>query len=61
MTFLLRAGIRNFVVGVNVKVASDEIAMRKEKAYINKLNLALVQVSVLLLFVKLHQVSFSLN
>ncbi|KAG6841670.1 Exportin-1 [Blastosporella zonata] len=36
--------IRNFVVGVNVKVASDEVAMRKEKAYINKLNLALVQI-----------------
>ncbi|KAG6919966.1 Exportin-1 [Tephrocybe rancida] len=30
--------------GVNVKVASDEVAMRKEKAYINKLNLALVQI-----------------
>ncbi|KNZ75454.1 Exportin-1 [Termitomyces sp. J132] len=39
-----RQGIRNFVVGVTVKVASDEVAMRKEKAYINKLNLALVQV-----------------
>jgi len=39
-----RQGIRNFVVGVNVKVASDEVAMRKEKAYINKLNLALVQI-----------------
>ena len=36
-------GIRNFVVGVNVKVASDEVTMRKEKTYINKLNLALVQ------------------
>ncbi|KAG5728342.1 Exportin-1 [Termitomyces sp. T112] len=39
-----RQGIRNFVVGVTVKVASDEVAMRKEKAYINKLNLALVQI-----------------
>ncbi|KAG6897296.1 Exportin-1 [Termitomyces sp. T32_za158] len=37
-----RQGIRNFVVGVTVKVASDEVAMRKEKAYINKLNLALI-------------------
>lgn len=39
-------GIRNFVVGVNVKVASDEVAMRKEKTYVNKLNLAVVQVDL---------------
>lgn len=39
-------GIRNFVVGITVKVASDEVTMRKEKTFINKLNLALVQVSV---------------
>jgi hypothetical protein len=37
-------GIRNFIVGVIVKVASDETASRKEKTYLNKLNLALVQV-----------------
>ena len=37
-------GVRNFVVGMTVKVASDEVTMRKEKTYINKLNLALVQV-----------------
>ena len=37
-------GIRNFIVGITVKVASDEVALRKEKAYLNKLNLALVQV-----------------
>jgi hypothetical protein len=37
-------GIRNFVVGVTVKVASDEATLRKEKTYISKLNLALVQV-----------------
>ncbi|KAF9036599.1 CRM1 C terminal-domain-containing protein [Panaeolus papilionaceus] len=39
-----RQGIRNFIVGVTVKVASDEVAFRKEKTYINKLNLALVQI-----------------
>ncbi|KAL4077353.1 CRM1 C terminal-domain-containing protein [Scleroderma yunnanense] len=39
-----RQGIRNFVVGVTVKVASDETTMRKEKTYLNKLNLALVQI-----------------
>lgn len=37
-------GVRNFVVGITVKVASDEATMRREKTYINKLNLALVQV-----------------
>ncbi|KAI0041543.1 hypothetical protein FA95DRAFT_1683146 [Auriscalpium vulgare] len=39
-----RQGVRNFVVGITVKVASDEATMRKEKTYINKLNLALVQI-----------------
>ncbi|KAK2460616.1 hypothetical protein APHAL10511_007086 [Amanita phalloides] len=39
-----RQGIRNFVVGVTVKVASDEVAMRKERTYLNKLNLALIQI-----------------
>lgn len=38
-------GIRNFIVSITVKVASDEVTLRKEKTYINKLNLALVQVS----------------
>lgn len=37
-------GIRNFIVGVVVKVSSDEQTMRREKSYVNKLNLALVQV-----------------
>lgn len=40
-----RQGIRNFIVGVTVKVASDDVSLRREKTYINKLNLALVQVS----------------
>ncbi|KAJ3507261.1 hypothetical protein NLJ89_g6405 [Agrocybe chaxingu] len=39
-----RQGIRNFIVGITVKVASDEVAFRKEKTYVNKLNLALVQI-----------------
>ena len=42
---LHRQGIRNFIVGITVKVASDETTMRREKTYLNKLNLALVQVS----------------
>lgn len=39
-----RQGIRNFIVGVTVKVASDDVSLRREKTYINKLNLALVQI-----------------
>lgn len=42
--FMRSLGIRNFVVGITVKVASDEATMRREKTYLNKLNLALVQV-----------------
>ena len=38
------SGIRNFIVGVTVRVASEEINLRRERAYLNKLNLALVQV-----------------
>ncbi|KAJ9124761.1 Exportin-1 [Naganishia onofrii] len=37
-------GIRNFIVQTTVEVSSDETRMRKEKAYINKLNLVLVQI-----------------
>ena len=47
-------GVRNFVVGITVKVASDEATMRREKTYINKLNLALVQVCQL---TPLHRVA----
>ncbi|EKM83052.1 hypothetical protein AGABI1DRAFT_111574 [Agaricus bisporus var. burnettii JB137-S8] len=39
-----RQGIRNFVIAITVKIASDEVNLRKEKTYINKLNLALVQI-----------------
>lgn len=39
-----RQGIRNFIVGIVVKISSDEQAMRREKSYMNKLNLALVQI-----------------
>ncbi|KAJ6606940.1 CRM1 C terminal-domain-containing protein [Mycena sp. CBHHK59/15] len=39
-----RQGIRNFIVGETVKVASDDLSLRRERAYINKLNLVLVQV-----------------
>lgn len=38
-------GIRNFTVSVTVRIASEEANLRRERAYLNKLNLALVQVS----------------
>ena len=45
MTLILWGlGIRNFIVGVTVRIASEEVNLRRERAYLNKLNLALVQV-----------------
>ena len=41
---LLGSGIRNFTVSVTVRIASEEANLRRERAYLNKLNLALVQV-----------------
>lgn len=38
------AGIRNFIVAETVKVASDDTALRRERTYLAKLNLVLVQV-----------------
>lgn len=38
-------GIRNFIVQATVEISSDEGKMRREKGYLNKLNLVLVQVS----------------
>lgn len=37
-------GIRNFIVQVVIEVSSDEARMRREKGYLNKLNLVLVQI-----------------
>lgn len=39
-----RSGIRNFVVQVIVKTSSDDATMRREKSFLNKLNLILVQI-----------------
>lgn len=41
------SGIRNFIVGLIMEISADEIALRKEKTYINKLNLVLVAVSLI--------------
>ncbi|KAF7294937.1 Importin N-terminal domain-containing protein [Mycena indigotica] len=39
-----RQGIRNFIVGETVKVASDDASLRRGRTYLSKLNLVLVQV-----------------
>ncbi|KAJ4470240.1 CRM1 C terminal-domain-containing protein [Lentinula aciculospora] len=39
-----RQGVRNFLITITIEVASDERTARKEKVYLNKLNLAMVQV-----------------
>lgn len=44
LRFALGAGIRNFIVGVVVEISSDETALRRQKMYINKLNITLVQI-----------------
>ena len=41
-----RAGIRNFVSNLIIKLSSDEQLFRQERVYLNKLNIALVQVSI---------------
>ncbi|KAK4687365.1 exportin-1, partial [Tremellales sp. Uapishka_1] len=41
---LLFSGIRNFIVQVTVEISSDEARFRREKSYVNKLNLVLVQI-----------------
>ena len=42
-----QSGIRNFVVQATVETSSDETRMRREKGYLNKLNIVLVQVRYL--------------
>ncbi|KAB5595615.1 Exportin-1 [Ceratobasidium theobromae] len=39
-----RQGIRNFIVSTTLTIAADETALRQQKTYLNKLNLALVQI-----------------
>ncbi|EJD43612.1 hypothetical protein AURDEDRAFT_145424 [Auricularia subglabra TFB-10046 SS5] len=39
-----RLGIRNFVVTIVMEICSEEASMRKEKTYLGKLNLCLVQI-----------------
>lgn len=38
------SGIKNFIVGIVIKTSSDETQMTRDKTYLNKLNLILVQV-----------------
>lgn len=39
-----RSGVRNFIVEVIIGATSDEATLRREKTYINKLNMILVQI-----------------
>ncbi|KDN42106.1 hypothetical protein RSAG8_06964, partial [Rhizoctonia solani AG-8 WAC10335] len=39
-----RQGIRNFIVSTTLGIAADEASLRQQKTYLNKLNLALVQI-----------------
>ncbi|KAL5635442.1 hypothetical protein ACGC1H_004287 [Rhizoctonia solani] len=39
-----RQGIRNFIVSTTLVIAADETSLRQQKTYLNKLNLALVQI-----------------
>ncbi|CAH7689997.1 CRM1 C terminal-domain-containing protein [Phakopsora pachyrhizi] len=39
-----RSGIKNFIVGYIVKMTRDEAMMRKDKGFVNKMNLILVQI-----------------
>lgn len=39
-----RSGIRNFIVGTIVEASKDDATLKREKSYVNKLNLILVQI-----------------
>lgn len=39
-----REGIRNYVSNLIIKLSSDEAAFRRERVFLNKLNIILVQV-----------------
>lgn len=39
-----RSGVRNFIVDVIIQATSDEANLKREKTYINKLNMILVQI-----------------
>ncbi|KAJ3388329.1 Karyopherin transporter [Entophlyctis sp. JEL0112] len=39
-----RQGIKNFIVGIIIKTSSDEATFEKQKLYLNKLNMVLVQI-----------------
>ncbi len=39
-----RTGIRNYVSNLIIKLSMDEVVFRKEKVFLNKLNVILVQV-----------------
>jgi hypothetical protein len=44
LRLLLRTGIRNFIVETIISQSSDEANLRKQKTFINKLDMTLIQV-----------------
>lgn len=39
-------GIKKYIVGLIIKTSSDSASLEKEKVYLGKLNMILVQVSI---------------
>lgn len=37
-------GIKNYVVGLVIKMGSDEVSMQRDKVFLSKLNICFVQV-----------------
>lgn len=46
-------GIKKYIVALIIKTSSDPVTMEREKTYLNKLNIILVQVKLVLLLIKL--------
>ncbi len=44
-----REGIKNYLSNLIIKISSNEVTLRREKVYLNKLNIILVQVSTALI------------
>ncbi len=43
--FYYIAGIKKYIVSLIIKISSDPVSLEREKMYLNKLNMILVQVS----------------
>ncbi len=43
--FPSKKAIKKYIVGLIIKNSSDEVTLNREKTYVNKMNLILIQVS----------------